>query len=660
MQFGWHSNHPTIIELGEEPALLVGDDKNLPPNHRRVSMRWLAGTVLTGMTSVFLMGGALFVALDGRHTFAAPPKAYAAHAPMHTVQTRQSGPITKGDRIRPAAPEVSNRQIMTVSTVTRIGNRDFIKDRPFVHINASLALRKNTEIETDIPPFNPLKIFADTELFPAQSSTDSIYGAEVDGEVAISVRPFPLSNPLIEAGGPSEREIEANVRASADFLTSGDATSIAVAQPFIHPDRFNFDLASQPDLSRLAVRIIPENVSFITKNEETSQQNSTGLEEKIVIPTKDQTFSDILTAYGATDEEAAEIRAVFQKAFHVASLPDDAKVRFGIDPAETEEDRAIPARVSLYEDGNHIGTVARSDDGFYVPAEEPATVVAETSAEEQPAPSNYSGPSLSLYQSLYQTAAEQQIPERLVKELIRIYSFDADFNQRVKPGDSIDVLYAMEDENDPDSATEILYAAINLRGTEHHFYRFRTGDDNGIDYYDETGKSAKKFLMRKPLTHGRFASGFSMRRHPILGYVRRHLGVDWAAPRGTPIMASGDGVIEEAKWKSGYGRWTKIRHANGYETGYGHQSGWAKGIKPGVRVRQGQIIGYVGSTGLSTGPHVHYEVIVNNRHVDPMRIRLPRGRVLKGEELIAFQRERRHIDSLVNKGANATEVATAQ
>ena len=151
-----------------------------------------------------------------------------------------------------------------------------------------------------------------------------------------------------------------------------------------------------------------------------------------------------------------------------------------------------------------------------------------------------------------------------------------------------------------------------------------------------------------------------MRRHPILRYARMHKGVDWSAKRGTPIMAAGNGVIEEAKWKSGYGRWIKIRHANGYATGYAHQSGFAKGIRAGIRVRQGQIIGYVGSTGLSTGPHLHYEVMVNGRHVNPLRIRLPRGRVLTDTVLANFERERDHIDALLAKDPNATRLASTK
>jgi murein DD-endopeptidase MepM/ murein hydrolase activator NlpD len=150
-----------------------------------------------------------------------------------------------------------------------------------------------------------------------------------------------------------------------------------------------------------------------------------------------------------------------------------------------------------------------------------------------------------------------------------------------------------------------------------------------------------------------------MRRHPILGYRRMHKGVDWAAPRGTPIFAAGNGVVIEAERKSGYGNWIKIRHANGYETSYAHQTRFAKGIREGVRVRLGQIIGYVGSTGLSTGPHLHYEVTVNGRHVNPMRIRLPRGRSLSGEVLAEFEAERSRIDALRNTPPVSTRLATA-
>jgi len=657
MQFGWHEqDYQPVVDLGDEPAILVGDDRNMPPDHRRVSLRWLTGTVLTGMTSIFLMGGALFVALDGRGTFATPPQALAATNALRSSVDEVTGRIEKGDRIRLLPPGESSRQIMTVSTVTRVGDRDIIKDRPFARVTASLALRK-TELIDDIPAFNPLRIFSDADEPAATSESESIYGAEVEGEVAITVRDFPIDNPLIDVdAAPNEAEIEATVRTAAQFLTAG---SVQVAsRPLVDPDRFDFDLANKsPMMERFAIRIIPENVSFVAKTGEAEADVTPGLDEQFVNVTSKDSLEKILTEHGSSEDEAKEIVAVFARAHDIKSLPDNGRVRLGVDRADKDIDRLFPLRVSLYVDDSHQATVARSDDGFYIPAEEPPIIVANApDAEKQNAVFD-TGPTLSLYQSLYQTGLEQQIPMRLINEMVRFFSFEIDFNRRVKPADKLEVFYALEDENDPESAKEVLYAALTLNSQTRRFYRFKTPDDGSVDYYDEYGKSAKKFLMRKPMSNGVFRSGFGVRRHPILGYTRMHKGVDWSATRGTPIMASGNGTVVEAKWKAGYGRWIKIRHANGYETGYAHQSGFAKGIQEGIRVRQGQVIGYVGSTGLSTGPHLHYEVMVNGRNVNPLRIRLPRGRVLTDTMLANFERERDHIDALLNKEQGATRLA---
>jgi len=241
-----------------------------------------------------------------------------------------------------------------------------------------------------------------------------------------------------------------------------------------------------------------------------------------------------------------------------------------------------------------------------------------------------------------------------------MFSFDVDFNSPVHAGDRLEAFYSQDDvDADASSAPELLYASLTVGGTAHRLYRFRSASDGSLDYYDETGRSAQKFLMRKPMSGGIFRSGFGMRRHPILGWVKAHTGVDWAAPSGTPIVASGDGVVTKAGWTSGYGRHTEIQHANGYVTTYSHQSAFASGIRPGTRVRQGQVIGYVGSTGLSTGAHLHYEVHINGRPVDPMRIRLPRGHELTGEELAVFDRERDRVDALLGREPDAEPAAVA-
>jgi murein DD-endopeptidase MepM/ murein hydrolase activator NlpD len=269
------------------------------------------------------------------------------------------------------------------------------------------------------------------------------------------------------------------------------------------------------------------------------------------------------------------------------------------------------------------------------------------------------GTGVRLYQSIYETALRNKVPQNVIEDMIRIYSYDVDFQRKVQPGDSFDVFFAGEDEGPSNEKTEVLFASLTLGGETKKYYRFQTPDDSVVDFYDETGKSAKKFLVRKPVNDAIMRSGFGSRRHPILGYVKMHTGVDWSASYGTPIFASGNGVIESAGWEGGYGKYVKIKHNNGYETAYGHMSAFAKGLEVGKRVRQGQVIGFVGSTGTSTGSHVHYEILVNGRFVDPMRIRLPRGRSLEGVMLTGFEKERDRLDTMMTgRGARISDATS--
>jgi murein DD-endopeptidase MepM/ murein hydrolase activator NlpD len=244
----------------------------------------------------------------------------------------------------------------------------------------------------------------------------------------------------------------------------------------------------------------------------------------------------------------------------------------------------------------------------------------------------------------------------VIENLVRIYSYDVDFERKVQPGDSFDVLYT---DDETGGANEVRYAALTVGGETKKYYRFETADDGIYDYYDETGKSAKKFLVRKPVATGMVTSGFGWRTHPLLHVSELHSGVDWAAPFGTPIFAAGNGDIEEIGLKGGYGKYVRVRHPNGYETAYGHMTAFARGLDVGSKVRQGQIIGFVGSTGLSTGSHVHFEIIVNDRFVDPMRIKLPRGRVLDGATLAAFSNDRDQLDTVLSHAPSSGHVAQA-
>jgi len=317
--------------------------------------------------------------------------------------------------------------------------------------------------------------------------------------------------------------------------------------------------------------------------------------------------------------------------------------------------RVLPERV-IVEGGSSIrAAAALSDMNTYVPVDihniDSESVDQSQDNEVKPE----SG--ISLYQSLYETALRNNVPRPVIDEMVRIYAYDVDFQRKVEPGDSFDVLYA-EDTNG-DGTHEVRYASVTVGGDTKKYYHFRTLDDGQYDYYDETGKSAKKFLVRKPVAVGLETSPFGWRTHPLLHIKEFHTGVDWGAPMGTPIFAAGNGSIEEIGRKGGYGNYVRIRHADGYETAYGHMAAFARGLQVGSRVRQGQVIGFVGSTGLSTGAHVHFEIWVNDRVVDPMRIKLPRGRVLDGSTLALFERDRHQLDELMSNAADA-HVAQAQ
>ena len=649
------------IDLGDEPPLVIGrkDDKGKTPVQRAVSWRWLAGTVLTGVTSIALMGAALMAALNNPNQFASLPDAFSRLA-------ADSSDIVfgqKGDRIRPQLEEVSSRQVIQVSTVTRQGERDFIKLRPFAKINATLTV-KDDALAAEVPAYDPMRIFADTSApeppvvagGATAAPSDQLYGANVDGEVSVKVSAFPLDKPDLEPTAAFQTaQVEQMLRASAH----PQQPDVSGAAPLAYADAGGDVANSDGADSALGVRIVPENVSNIAKSD-AADGSGDGVEDDVFPVAAAGSLGTLLRDNGVADADADLVVKALSQLLDVNHLHVGQKVRVAFGTSGAPGEVARPVRVSIYEDGVHQATVARADNNAFVRGDEPTSLpsaFADSGQDAAPA----GGPPR-LYDAVYETALEQQVPKPLIEQLIRVFAFDVDFQARVNPGDSIEILHSMPDPTDKDAGDpEILYASLNLGSTPKRFYRFRTADDGIVDYYDEDGKSAKKFLIRKPVPTARLTSGFGYRRHPILGRMILHAGVDYAAPRGTPILAAGNGIIEKAGRSSGYGNMIEIKHTNGYETIYGHQSKFAKGIEPGVRVRQGQVIGYVGSTGLSTGPHVHFEIRVNNQPVDPLRIRLPRGRVLQGDYLQAFEHERERIDALLGNETPATQkVAAAQ
>ena len=246
--------------------------------------------------------------------------------------------------------------------------------------------------------------------------------------------------------------------------------------------------------------------------------------------------------------------------------------------------------------------------------------------------------------NLYSSAVEAGVEPNIIVEFARIFGFEVDFQRDIRQGDWFEILYEkFEDDNNKVRDTgKIIYASMYVNGEEINLYNFKF--NNIEDFYDIKGKSITKSLMKTPINGARLSSSFGMRKHPILGYNKMHRGTDFAAPSGTPIMASGSGTVTRARWCGGGGNCVKIKHNSTYETIYAHMKAFAKGIKEGRKVKQGQIIGYVGSTGLSTGPHLHYEVLVNGKKVNSQRLKLPSGKTLSGDEREQFELDRIKID----------------
>jgi len=257
--------------------------------------------------------------------------------------------------------------------------------------------------------------------------------------------------------------------------------------------------------------------------------------------------------------------------------------------------------------------------------------------------------------ALYVDASGSGATDRIIANFAQIYSYSVDFQREIRKGDDFEIMF--ERFNDADGnlikTGEILYASLEVGGKLKELYRFDDGE--GVDYYDDNGLSVKRFLMKTPINGARLSSHFGKRRHPVLGYTKMHKGTDFAAPRGTPIFAAGDGVIDKIYRSSSYGNFIRIKHSGGWQTAYAHMQRWASGMKQGTRVRQGQVIGYVGTTGRSTGPHLHYEVLKNGVHQNPMGVRVPTGKELEGDALDAFKVERDRLDVLFAEARGALD-----
>ena len=645
------------IDLGNEPPLLVDGAAPAIVDRRRVSVQWFSGTILTALCGAALMGGAVYIALDGEANFAALPERVEA-ALRGTLGGERAAQIArKTDRLPASGETNAARHVIRMSAPVRSGDREFMRQRAFVRVASNLSLT-TSELSANVPKFNPARLLMDNGRGNAVAADDTP-GAEPDAEVSFVTRDLASVLPRAKIAAAIAREdIIAQVRDAAAW-SGGPAnrpmTASLNASDATGSTRMAY--AAEGDIDPYAgfeARIVPENITLLPKS--AGKANAPDAwNERIVAVKKGESAQTILRDQGASAEDIRSLAAVLGARGRDGGLREGQKLRIMFAP---DGGRLRVVRVIVVGDSAVEAVVALSDTGKYVAVDVQSLSSGGTEVAEADEDDENDTSAVRLYQSIYETAMRNQVPRPVIDDLVRIYSYDVVFQRRAAPGDSFEVLYSGEEDTEARN-NDVLFAALTVGGETKKFFRYLSPDDGVVDYYDETGKSAKKFLVRKPVGAGIMRSGFGFRRHPILGYSKMHTGVDWAAPYGTPIFASGNGTVDKVGWEGGYGKYVRVKHNNGYETAYGHMSAFARGIEPGKRIRQGQVIGFVGSTGLSTGAHVHYEIVVNGRFVDPMRIRLPRGRVLEGPMLASFEKERERIEGIMSRKAG-TPARTAQ
>jgi murein DD-endopeptidase MepM/ murein hydrolase activator NlpD len=658
--FGRHAFAHAGLVLGVEPAIEADGRRHAASERRMLSKRWLFATVLTGAAGATLIGTAIYATLD-RHAVKLQQPSYAL--PAREVVGADTA-VPKGDRIVKKVDVVAEKQSFRAPTTITVGDKQVIRLRGYTHVAATLTLTP-TAFSDQVPAFNPLRLLSGDEPDAASEAPADPGPAPETADVAFTVADMAAADPTAFTPGLTKAEVAAQV---AQMVKAQSALGVrgALSLPpqlllmrtsrAILEGRGPLAFASPggpgAGFSSIDVKMVPENVTVVPRQEALHEAGPA--EERLVVMRHGETLEDLLRATGAGKADIRAIVDAFGARPGTAPVSEGRRLRFLMTDAEDGRPGGRIARLSVYADETLESTIALDDAGRYVKVDAVAPARRATAAPAAGDEEADDAGRIRLYDSIYQTALKQQIPKPVIATMIRVLANDVDFQQAVQAGDSFDAFYSNDD--DGDGRPDLLFASVTIRNEAFRYYRFEPKDESGAaEYYDDAGRSMRKFLIRTPVPNGIFTSGFGMRFHPVLGYTRPHTGVDWTAAIGTPILAAGNGTILTAERSPSYGNHIEIQHANGYVTTYSHMSGFARGISNGTRVRQGQVIGYLGQTGLATGPHLHYEVIVNSHFVDPMRVKLARSHDVDAKQMTDFRREHDRIDALMASAPNAPQ-----
>lgn len=624
--------------------LYEADHGAAPPGGR---FRWLMSTVLAGGVGAIAIFTVIYGSADPRESSDTLLPALRRigegnlPAPAMPNLRRLAGLnwfTPKSDRMEMTSGATSTRFVIHEKLHQRRNGRDYIHAKPYVRILARLA-QPTGEFAEKIPPFNPFRLYANnTPINDGEGEGEETAGAQ-NADVVIRVVELLGGVLPIEDGQRMEpSEIAEIVARAEDALRTPVSDLVHVSE---EGKPVNTALAPAP------------NTTILAKTGGDVIEPTSDIEDgelSIIKVGKGETLTQILTKAGADQWQAKAMVEAARGTFHERELEPGNEVHLTLVAGLGDQNRKEPARFSIYADGHvHKVTVTRGPSGEFEATKTPIGTEAAVRAllsDDDEALRN-----VTLYASLYFALLQQSVDPDLIVQILKVHAYETDYRRRVRAGDQLELFFDVNDEHANDKQLgELLYTAITAAGETSRFYRYRT-PDGIVDFYDEQGNNSKKFLMRRPVRGNdvRLTSGFGFRFHPLLNDRKMHTGVDWAAPPGTPILASGNGVVEQAGRKGQYGNYVRIRHANGYQTAYGHMSKIAAGMRDGIKVKQGQVIGFVGSTGLSSGPHLHFEVLVNSRFVNPMSIQVPHERQLDGKQLADYQKERARIDELMRR-----------
>ncbi|ODT73992.1 MAG: hypothetical protein ABS76_38040 [Pelagibacterium sp. SCN 64-44] len=633
----------------DSPALTVQSTDGEIPQGRELSFAWLSGTVMTGLTSVLLMGAALYVSFQGQDTFS------TAYAALKLAAPRIDQPLatdltSKSSRMRPVAATRSDLEIIEAAIRQNVDGREIIRNQPFVRIQATLATTATT-LSADVPAYDPVAILNKTQPLTKavlDVATD-VYGTDVDGEVAVRQAEMPAN--FVPARAISDQGAADFVRgmAEATFYTDGPVPALAYAA--MAPNLRDLSATPESGLAGIA-----ENVTIVPKTLQASDEGP-GRTERFLTVREIGPLADTLVRNGFTPAQVSMVEGTLANLIPAGGLPEGIRLRILYGPLASSPNSLVPYRMSIYRPegapgDRHIATVALSDNGQYVVGLQPDWMEFPAEDVEQINVGNLP----TIYRSIWETGRKHDLDDSTIERIIGMFAYDLDMTKRISAGDTIEILETAETAEAP---PELLYVGLTLAGARKQFYRF-TAPDGTVDFFDPDGETGKRFLNRRPLEGGgTLRSRFGYRIHPIFKTRKLHTGVDLAAPSGTPIYAGGDGTIIYYKWQSGYGNKIEIQHVNGYQTAYGHLSRFVDGLGVGSKVRQGQVIGYVGSTGQSTGPHLHYEILINGNLVDPLSVKLPKDNVLPPQYRGEFERTIAQINDLMAREPAPVTVARA-